>query len=84
MKPSVLIRFTVPLVVLMFASPGLAGDWQEFAVSPSLDDQEEPDVDGNKIVWQQLTEHDHAENRRDHRLGHCHRRQRRGQRPGSE
>ncbi len=58
MKPAVLIRFTVSFVLLIFASPGLAGDWQEFAVSPSLDDQERPDVHGEKIVWQQFVEYE--------------------------
>ncbi|MCD6394289.1 MAG: hypothetical protein J7M40_12375 [Planctomycetes bacterium] len=58
MKPSILIRFTLSLVVVIFASPVLAGDWQEFAVSPSLDNQEKPDVHGEKIVWQQLVEYE--------------------------
>ncbi|RKY08139.1 MAG: hypothetical protein DRP66_05195 [Planctomycetota bacterium] len=57
MKPAVLIRFTVSLVVVIFASPGLAGGRQEFAVSPSLDNQERPDVHGERIVWQQLVEY---------------------------
>ena len=59
MKPAVLIRFTVSLVVVIFASPGLAGDWQEFAVSPSLDNQERPDVHGERIVWQQFIQAGH-------------------------
>ena len=58
MKPAVLIRFIVSFVVVIFASPGLAGDWQEFAVSPSADDQEKPDVHGERIVWQQLIQTD--------------------------
>ncbi len=60
MKLAVLIRFTVSLVVVIFTSPGFAVDWQEFAVSPSLDDQERPDVHGERIVWQQLIEYEGA------------------------
>ena len=60
MKPAVLISLTVSLVLVIFASPGLAGDWQEFPVSSSFDDQEKPDVHGNKIVWQELIEFEGA------------------------
>ncbi len=53
MKPAVLIRFAVPLVVVILASPGLAGEWEEFAISPWEDDQTMPDVYGTKVVWQE-------------------------------
>ena len=33
-----------------------AGSPREFAVSPSTDDQELPDIDGDIIVWQQFVE----------------------------
>ena len=58
MKAAVLIRFTVSLVVIILASSGLAGDWQEFAVSPWEDDQTMPDVYGTKVVWQQPAEYE--------------------------
>ncbi len=53
-----LIRFIVSLVVVIIASPGFASDWQEFAVSPSPDDQERPDVHGERIIWQQFIEYE--------------------------
>jgi len=53
MKPAVLICLAVSFVVVIFASPGFAGDWQEFPVSPWDDDQTLPNVYGTKVVWQE-------------------------------
>jgi len=38
----------------ILASIGQAGNWQEFAVRPTTDEQEAPDIWGDIIVWQQL------------------------------
>jgi len=38
----------------ILASIGQAGNWQEFAVWPTTDEQEAPDIYGNIIVWQQF------------------------------
>ena len=36
----------------ILASVGQGGDWQEFAVWPTSDEQEVPDIWGDIIVWQ--------------------------------
>ena len=38
----------------LLAQAGSGGDWQEFAVWPTTDEQEAPDIFGNIIVWQQF------------------------------
>lgn len=38
----------------LLASAGQAGNWQEFALWPTTDEQEASDVWGNVIVWQQF------------------------------
>ena len=38
----------------LLASVGQGGDWQEFAVWPTSDEQETPDIWGDIIVWQQF------------------------------
>ncbi len=42
------------LVSVLVCSVGLAGEWQEFAVEPTGQHQESPDIYGNTIVFQQL------------------------------
>jgi beta propeller repeat protein len=45
------------LMLLIILTPILcqaAGKWEEFAVWPSTDDQEMPDIHGDIIVWQQF------------------------------
>jgi hypothetical protein len=53
------IRYcTTPIEVLFLAgilvSVGQAGNWTEFAIWPATDDQQEPDIWGNIVVWQQF------------------------------
>ena len=48
----------VLLLAALACSTIQAGDWVEFAVSVSSDDQQRPDIHGNTIVWQQLVEGD--------------------------
>ena len=43
----------VVILVGLLAPSALGGDWQEFAVWPTTDHQEAPDVYGNIVVWQQ-------------------------------
>jgi len=38
----------------LLASVGQGGNWQEFAVWPTTDDQEAPDIWGDIVVWQQF------------------------------
>jgi len=38
----------------LLASVGQGGNWQEFAVWPTTDEQESPDIWGDIIVWQQF------------------------------
>ena len=38
----------------LLASVGQGGDWQEFALWPTTDEQEAPDIWGDIIVWQQF------------------------------
>jgi beta propeller repeat protein len=38
----------------LLASVGQGGDWQEFALWPTTDEQELPDIWGDIIVWQQF------------------------------
>jgi len=38
----------------LLASVGQGGDWQEFALWPTTDEQESPDIWGDIIVWQQF------------------------------
>ncbi len=48
---------TCLLVLLMMLMPGSArarSRWQGFAVSPTTDNQERPDIHNNIIVWQQF------------------------------
>ncbi len=44
----------VLFLVSLLASVGQAGNWQEFAVWPTTDEQEAPDIWGKTIVWQQF------------------------------
>jgi len=36
------------------APPASAGPWQEFPLLPSSDDQENPDIEGTLVVWQEF------------------------------
>jgi beta propeller repeat protein len=38
----------------LVVSAAQAGDWNEFALSPTNDDQQAPDIWGNIVVWQQF------------------------------
>ncbi len=46
------------VLVTVLTSISFAGDWVPFPVDFSTDDQEKPDVYGNKIVWQQQVQGD--------------------------
>jgi len=44
------------LIMLTPVSVIAAESWKEFAVWPTTDDQEAPDIDGDIVVWQQFVE----------------------------
>ncbi|HIJ67699.1 MAG TPA: hypothetical protein HPP87_02405 [Planctomycetes bacterium] len=44
----------VLLLTTIVWNPAGGGDWTEFAVDFSTNDQQNPDIHGNTIVWQQL------------------------------
>jgi len=50
-------RLIASLILSILIAPALAVPWTEFAVAPSAEGQESPDVDGAKIVWQQFVDH---------------------------
>ncbi len=53
MKISYLTTSTEVLFLAgLLASVGQGGNWQEFAVWPTSDEQEAPDIWGDIIVWQ--------------------------------
>ena len=59
MNSSILIFLTLLLILFVLPAPvsALAAEsWKEFAVWPTTDDQESPDIDGDIVVWQQFVE----------------------------
>jgi len=59
MKKRDLINLIITATISIFcSSPLFADNWQEFAVYPSSEDQENPDIYGDTIVWQQLVSGD--------------------------
>jgi beta propeller repeat protein len=53
MQARALTRLTVTIaIVAVGLSVAQAGDWQEFRVHPSSQSQQNPDIWGNTIVWQ--------------------------------
>ena len=64
-KQKLLINNTVTILLLLFVAAifapiASAGDWIPFEVFPSNDPQENPNIDGNIIVWQQKIEFNNA------------------------
>jgi len=54
MKP---LTFILALLIILIPVSALAVEsWKEFAVWPTTDDQEAPDIDGDIVVWQQFVE----------------------------
>src|SRR4030042_2074539 len=54
MKPS---TFILAILIMLMSVSILAGEsWKEFAVWPTTDDQELPDIDGDIVVWQQFVD----------------------------
>ena len=57
MNSSVLLLLTFILGLLIMLTPvsvPASENWEEFAILPSTDDQELPDIDGDIVVWQQF------------------------------
>lgn len=51
------LTFILALLIILIPVSVLASEsWKEFALWPTTDDQEAPDIDGDIVVWQQFVE----------------------------